>query len=213
MTPSSPSNRSKEEVVAEFRRQSLLDAACKVFGEKGFDAATMDAIAEAAGVAKGTIYLYYPSKQVVYEAVFAAGMTTIEDQLTDQIAKAATAREAIGAFVRVRGEYFEQHPEFFRVYVGEVARQLIGLSTTRDASRVATDRQIKVLQHVIEKAVGTGEVRAVDPAAAALVVFDLSKGQIGRRLLHGSTTTVESDIAFLTDLIWSGLQPARGITP
>ena len=64
----------KEAVVAAFRRGELLSAALRVFGAKGFEPATMDAIAEEAQVAKGTIYLYYPSKQAIYDAVFQANV-------------------------------------------------------------------------------------------------------------------------------------------
>ena len=62
----------------------------------------------------------------------------------------------------------------------------------------------------MEKAVAACEVRPVDPEAAALAVFDMSKGLIGRRLLLGTRGGSHKDITFLTDLIWSGLKPARG---
>ena len=66
------------------------------------------------------------------------------------------------------------------------------------------------LQKVMEKAVASGEVREVDPEAAALAVFDMSKGLIGRRLLLGNRGALHKDITFLTDLIWTGLKPVRG---
>ena len=47
----------------EIRRDQLLDAAEKLFAEKGYSETTVLDIAEAAGVAKGTFYLYYPSKE------------------------------------------------------------------------------------------------------------------------------------------------------
>ena len=78
--------------------------------------------------------------------------------------------------------------------------------TNRSGScQLALERQTRALQTVMEKAVAAGEVRSVDPEAAALAVFDMSKGLIGRRLLIGSRSSVTTDITFLTDLIWSGL--------
>jgi AcrR family transcriptional regulator len=206
-TPPVPS---KEDIVAEFRRRSIIEAAGHVFGEKGFELATMEAIAEAAHVAKGTVYLYYPSKQAIYDAVFAAGMADIERLIVERLAQAGSAREAIAAFVTVRVEYFQQHPDFFRVYVAEMARQVAGSSESRGACQLALDRQTRALQKLMEKAVAAGEVRPVDPEAAALAVFDMSKGLIGRRLLLGTRTGMHKDITFLTDLIWTGLRPARG---
>jgi AcrR family transcriptional regulator len=201
---------SKEDVVAEFRRRSIIQAACHVFGEKGFEQATVDAIAEAAHVAKGTVYLYYPSKQAIYDAVFASGMADLERLIGERMAAAGSAREAIAAFVTVRAEYFLQHPDFFRVYVAEFARHVAGAPESRGACQLALDRQTRALQRVMEKAVAAGEVRPVDPESAAMAVFDVSKGLIGRRLMLGGRAGIHKDITFLTDLIWSGLKPARG---
>src|ERR1051325_8300417 len=51
------------------RPQEILDAALAVFAEKGFTATRMDDIAVRAGVTKGTIYLYFPSKEDVFKSL------------------------------------------------------------------------------------------------------------------------------------------------
>ncbi len=51
------------------RPQEILEAALAVFADKGFAAARMDEIAARAGVSKGTIYLYFPSKEAVFRAL------------------------------------------------------------------------------------------------------------------------------------------------
>jgi len=53
----------------EARPQEILDAAREVFAEKGFAAARMDEVARRAGVTKGTIYLYFPSKEELFKAL------------------------------------------------------------------------------------------------------------------------------------------------
>lgn len=53
----------------EARPSEILDAALPVFAEKGFSATRIDDIAQRAGVTKGTVYLYFPSKQAVFEAL------------------------------------------------------------------------------------------------------------------------------------------------
>lgn len=56
--------RRKEERPAE-----ILAAALKIFAEKGFTATKLDEVAKAAGVSKGTIYLYFDSKEAIFKAV------------------------------------------------------------------------------------------------------------------------------------------------
>ena len=61
--------KSRKEKLSEQRRAQILKAALEVFSLKGFAAATIPEIAKAAGVAAGTIYLYYPSKRELFVAV------------------------------------------------------------------------------------------------------------------------------------------------
>ena len=61
--------KSKRKERTETRRKQILKAALEVFTQKGYSAATVPEIAQAAGVAAGTIYLYYPSKRELFVAV------------------------------------------------------------------------------------------------------------------------------------------------
>lgn len=197
---------SKEEVVAAFRRGELLNAALRVFGAKGFEQATMDAIAEEAKVAKGTIYLYYPSKQAIYDAAFQQSLNELQ-RLTDaRIEAAASASEAVRGFVEARVGYFHEHPDYYRIYVSEMGRQLSDHAPKGFNCKAAIDGQTQSLQRVFERAVERGDVRAIDPSNAALAVFDITRGLVSRRLMTCAESDVARDIEFITDLIWSGLK-------
>jgi AcrR family transcriptional regulator len=62
------------------RRGEILAAAMKVFEASGYAATTVDAIAEAAGVAKGSIYNYFPSKHELFQQIFTGAMAAAEEQ-------------------------------------------------------------------------------------------------------------------------------------
>ena len=61
----------------ETRPQELLDAALTLFVEKGFAATRTEEVAHAAGVSKGTLYLYYPSKEELFKAVVRQNLTSL----------------------------------------------------------------------------------------------------------------------------------------
>jgi len=69
MTAAPLRKRNKREAASQARRQAILDAALDIFISKGFAAARLDDIASAAGVAKGTIYLFFRDKQDLFEQV------------------------------------------------------------------------------------------------------------------------------------------------
>src|ERR1700716_650549 len=51
------------------KRRQIIDGACRVFMERGFDAASMGEIARAAGVSKGTLYVYFENKEDLFQAI------------------------------------------------------------------------------------------------------------------------------------------------
>jgi AcrR family transcriptional regulator len=65
------------------RRQAILDAALLVFAEHGFEAARLDDVAARAGVAKGTLYLYFPSKEALFEALVRNAVAPIIEHMSE----------------------------------------------------------------------------------------------------------------------------------
>ena len=86
-TPS-PTECSPRQRRKEARPQELLDAALALFVEKGFAATRSEEVAQRAGVSKGTLYLYYPSKEELFKAV-------VRQTLSALIAE---GQEAVGSF-------------------------------------------------------------------------------------------------------------------
>lgn len=107
MEAPTPRRRRKDARPAE-----LLDAALDTFREKGFAATRMEDIAARAGVSKGTIYLYYPSKQAVFEALVRANlvprieriqalMATAQGSATERLHMMITAFAQVAADARL----------------------------------------------------------------------------------------------------------------
>jgi AcrR family transcriptional regulator len=74
-------------VEPEARRQAILDAALSVFAERGFEAARLDDVAARAGVAKGTLYLYFRDKEALFEELVRGAVSPI----IEAVSKAASA--------------------------------------------------------------------------------------------------------------------------
>src|ERR1700689_2776668 len=59
------------------KRERILAAGLRLFANETYQAVTMDRVAEAAGVAKGTLYLYFPSKEALYLGILGDGLETV----------------------------------------------------------------------------------------------------------------------------------------
>src|SRR5258708_12253057 len=106
-------NKTKRDVVTEFRHGEILEAAQRVFARRGFTEASVEAIAQEAGLAKGTVYLYYPSKRALYWAALRHGLLGLGEELTRRVAAEDSLRAKIRAFVAPKPTSFHTHPDSF----------------------------------------------------------------------------------------------------
>ena len=95
--------RNRREQQKEAKRMALIDAALTVFSRVGFAAAKMDDVAEEAGVSKGTVYLYFESKEKLFEGMVKAKMTPMLDNVFGMMSDTSTSAT----------ERLKQHMRFF----------------------------------------------------------------------------------------------------
>jgi AcrR family transcriptional regulator len=189
--------KTKQQVVSTFRREEILDAARSVFARKGFVNGIMDEIAKEAGLAKGTIYLYFRSKREIYRAVLQHYMERLKTDTLKRIDAADGLREKIRAFTLARLEYAEVNREFFRIMDTESA----SLYFTRRQYRDWLKEPVLRLAEAIIDAYRRGEVRSLPAEKLAWVIVDMTRGAIQRRLLGQIETSPAEDAEFLLDLI------------
>ena len=105
----------RKEREKEHRREEILDAAQRVFFEKGLYVATMEEIAEKAELSKGTLYLYYKSKEDLYLAVMMRGMEILREMFTKVATSGESAAKMMVALSDAYLSYFSNHREYFRM--------------------------------------------------------------------------------------------------
>ncbi|MEI7906512.1 MAG: TetR/AcrR family transcriptional regulator, partial [Bacteroidota bacterium] len=105
----------RKEREKESRKESIIDAAQKVFFEKGLLLSTMDEIAETAELAKGTLYLYYHSKEDLYLAVMMRGLMIMHSMFEEVIAQKFSVVKTMVELTKSYTAFFEQHRNYFRM--------------------------------------------------------------------------------------------------
>lgn len=106
----------RKEREKEQRREEILNAAQSVFFEKGLTNSTMDEIAEKAELSKGTLYLYYGSKEDLYLAVMTRGFDVLHQMCIEVVEHSASPVEAIWNLSKAYFEFFEKHRNYFHMF-------------------------------------------------------------------------------------------------
>jgi AcrR family transcriptional regulator len=192
-----------QRLPATARREQILEVALDVFATAGFHGASMNDIAEAAGVTKPVLYQHFDSKRELYRAL----LDEVGDRLLDSIAK-ATAEATDGKTVTELG---------FRAYFRWVAddhagfRLLFGPGTARD------DEFAGVIQRIhAEAASTTAPLIAVDideehRMTLAHALVGLAEGASRRLVELGDAFDPDEIAREVSALAWAGLRAVQPV--
>ncbi len=191
----------KGEIVEQFRCQSIREAAMRVVSRKGYDHVTVQDIADEAGVAKGTVYLYFKSREDVLEKTMSFSFEEFHILIREAIARGTTFRERVEQIVRAQLEYFEQKQEFFRLYLAMA--EPLGERRLRKHTSYRT--HIAQLVSMVVTAVEKDEVRAQPPERIAIALASVVRDIGLQRMAEKNKRPIAEDIAFVRDFICRGI--------
>src|SRR5919199_800901 len=115
----------------ETRVQAILDAALDVFSEKGFAASRLEDVAVRAGVAKGTIYLYFASKEALFEALIRSSIALPIEAVRREILSRDLPAEAALRVARRRTGALPAAPDRAGARGGALGRAVRALRAAR----------------------------------------------------------------------------------
>lgn len=202
------SRRARADVLRDFRTDQILDAATRVFGKLGYAEASIERIAEEAGVARSTVYVYFPNKELLLNQCLARHRVALGARVRTAVAAASGLEARLGAFLTAVLEYVGEVREFFRALmaVRGVDPFFGGASGELGAPELATLREEAeaVIERVFADALAA---RELEPAAAPLARDALALllyGALMRRTL-APTGDASAEAAQLVHLLLYGV--------
>jgi AcrR family transcriptional regulator len=199
--------RSKRSQGRDERRTQLLDAARKVFAVKGFHAATVDDITRAAGVAKGTFYLYFAEKRTIFyeliqrffEMVTEAGMSVAADVDTT-----GDFLEHVGRAARRLATIFRENRDLVRLTYRE------SMSMDERLERMVREfyrRMGQIEADNIRLGVKLGLLRDdIDPLVAAFAQIGMVERVLLQWMFDRSSPEVPDLVRQVVELAYRGMQ-------
>jgi AcrR family transcriptional regulator len=97
------------------RRNAILKAARRLFFEKGFKSVTVESMAKKAELSKGSIYLYFNSKEEIYTQILLTDIERFHEHFSDLLKNCTSASDALIRFARIYVDLFLNDRELFRI--------------------------------------------------------------------------------------------------
>ncbi len=188
------------------KRRRILDAAVQVFAARGFYNARVSDIAREAGVADGTIYLYFKNKDDLLINLFEDRMEGIVARFREVIAEAPRAPERLRKLIELHLELVAEEPTLAEVLTVELRQSS---KFMREYRAPKFQEYLDVFRSVIESGVNSGELRAdIDPGLLTRVLFG-AIDEVSLQWLHARRKPY--DLGTAAEEIWKVC--AHGVLP
>ncbi|HJX71902.1 MAG TPA: TetR/AcrR family transcriptional regulator [Bacteroidales bacterium] len=168
----------RKEREKEQRRNDIIDAAEKIFFSKGIDNATMDEIAEQAELSKGTIYLYFKSKEELLFAIDLRAMQILMSLFRESISQEKSTIENLLEIGRAYVRFSLEHEHYFKILLHFEGSENFNLSHDLYALMCSQEEDpMSFLVAMLKKGAEDGTIRSdISPGVLAHCLWSQTTG-------------------------------------
>jgi len=196
----------RKKVLEAFTRQGILDAAIGLLTREGVQGLTMDRVAMEAGVAKGTLYVYFTNKEEILDAALDASFDPLITELSALLDDDCVPDRKLAEFSLCHLRFFDEHRDLIRVLFFDRER------THSEKNHYADNRyqtSVKQVAAVLDEGVRQGLFSSLDLMKGAAMFIEANMGMVMQRIHDGISGDVEKDAKQITDLFMEGLRKRK----
>jgi AcrR family transcriptional regulator len=203
----------KKEIVTAFRTREILAAARKLMEQRGLKAMTMEEIAAAAGVAKGTLYLYFQSKDELILAMISQVGEDILRDVESSLQAPGTPPERLIRMVAVLLGYLDRERLLFPIYAREV---LQGKQKSREGFwwqiQEMEEKFVSLVTDLFAEGIAAGQFIPANPRLLTFLIRGLVRATGYYQRDEGQVDVSEEVLPVIFTLLSSGLIRAQQST-
>lgn len=161
------------------RRNTIIDAAEQLFFNKGFANTTIDEVAEMVELSKGTIYLYFKSKEELYCAIIQRAMDIMKEMFKEATSTEGNGLTRIYAVGVAVYDFYKKYPHYFEaLFHRELNNAILSKGNAQlEDLMMQGEEMFDMTVNVIRDGIGDGSIRPdIDPYKAALALDGIFSG-------------------------------------
>lgn len=184
----------------EEKRTAIMDAALKLFATRGFDGTPVPLIADKAGVAAGTIYRYFASKEELVNALFRQGKGLLLTYIAQDFPETAPPRAQFAHLWAALVRFAKDAPDALSFCESHFHEPYLD-----DASKALEHELLTFGRHFAAKAQATGAVKKLDPDLIIALVFGAFVHVVREQQLGRLANTAEN-LAQAENCAWDAIK-------
>ena len=148
-------------------KRKIFETSMKLFAEKGYDATSIEEITATVGVAKGTLYYHFSSKEEIFQFLVEEGVKLLKNSITIKTSKLTNSLDKIKAVVLIELKVLVKYESFMTIILSEIW----GTSQRSKICRDYVFEYIQMIQEIVEEGIEKGELQEGNPNVIASGIF------------------------------------------
>ena len=151
-------------------KRKIFEISMKLFAKKGYDATSIEEITATVGVAKGTLYYHFSSKEEIFNFLVEEGMKLLKNSIDIKIAKVDTTIDKLRAVILIQIKIIKKYEDFMTI----VLSQIWGNEPRNILCKEKVIEYIKAIENIIQEGMAKGEIIQGDASIMASGIFGLT---------------------------------------
>ena len=148
-------------------KRKIFETSMRLFAEKGYDATSIEEITATVGVAKGTLYYHFSSKEEIFQFLVEEGVKLLTNSILIKTAKLTNSIDKIKAIVLIEIKVLVKYESFMTIILSEIW----GTGSRSKMCRDYVFKYIQLIQEIVEDGIQKEEIIEADPNVIASGIF------------------------------------------
>ena len=148
-------------------KRKIFETSMKLFAEKGYDATSIEEITATVGVAKGTLYYHFSSKEEIFQFLVEEGVKLLKNSISIKTDKLTNTLDKIKAIVLIELKVLVKYESFMTIILSEIW----GTSQRSKLCRDYIFEYIQMIEEIVEDGMKKGELQEGNPNVIASGIF------------------------------------------
>ena len=148
-------------------KRKIFETSMKLFAEKGYDATSIEEITATVGVAKGTLYYHFSSKEEIFKFLVEEGVKLLKNSIEIKTDKLTNSIDKIKAIILIQIKVLVKYENFITIILSEIW----GTSERSKMCRSIVFEYIEMIEEIVKEGIEKGEIRELDSNVVASGIF------------------------------------------
>ena len=182
-------------------KRKIFETSMKLFAEKGYDATSIEEITSVVGVAKGTLYYHFSSKEEIFNFLIDEGMKLLQNSINIKISQKNNSIDQLKSIILIQIKVLYKYQDFITI----ILSQIWGNEPRNIICKKYVVQYLQIIEKIIQAGIKKGEIINADPETIASEIFSTTCICLIYKIKRNNKINVNDLYRELENILFNGL--------